>query len=133
MKFVSVTRLRLRQARFLPGFFWHSVLSSWQAWRLDTNLRTRIYRDRERVFWIVTVWQDQEAMRAFRNSGAHQAAMPKLFEWCDEATYVHWLQPDEEALPDLKTAYRRLVTEGVVSRVRFPSSNNDTRAFPAPK
>jgi hypothetical protein len=31
-------------------------------------------------------------MRAFMLSGAHQRAMPKLFNWCDEASVVHWNQ-----------------------------------------
>ena len=133
MKFVSVTRLRLRHARFLPGFFWHAVWSNRQARRFDANLYTLLHREPGRVFWTITVWPDQAAMRAFRNSGAHQTAMPKLFEWCDEASYVHWQQPDAEAPPDLKTAHRRLVTEGAVSGVRFPSANHATRAFPEPK
>ena len=70
-------------------------------------------------------------MRAFRNSGNHRTAMPKLAGWCDEASYVHWEQADDLA-PDLKTAHDRLVAEGVVSQVNHPSSVNATRAFPAP-
>ena len=132
MKFVSVTRLKIRKLRFLPGFAWHTARSMWQARQLDSNVRTSLVKDRGLVFWTVTVWENQEAMRSFRNSGAHQTAMPRLFEWCDEATYVHWLQEDG-TLPDLKTAYHRLVAEGVVSRVKHPSRNHATRAFPAPK
>jgi hypothetical protein len=132
MKFVSVTRLKIRKLWFLPGFVWHSVRSMRQARRLDSNVRTSLVKDRGLVFWTITVWENQEAMRAFRNSGAHKAAMPKLFEWCDEATYVHWLQ-ENDAPPDLKTAYNRLVAEGVVSRVKHPSGNHATRAFQVPK
>ncbi len=57
--------------------------------------------------------------------------MPKLYEWCDEATYSHWEQ-EGEAAPDLKTAFDRLVTKGVVSRLKFPSENHATLTFPAP-
>jgi hypothetical protein len=132
MRFVSVTRLRLRSLWFLPGFLWHAGWSRQQSLRLDANLHTATVKDRGLVFWTITVWPDQAAMRAFRNSGAHQKAMPKLFAWCDEATYVHWLQEDA-APPDLATAHRRLVAEGTVSPVRFPSSDNATRNFAAPK
>lgn len=132
MTLVSVTRLRLRKLRFLPGFAWFAVRSSLQAKRAEGNLQTFTIKDRGLTFWTITVWKDQTAMRAFRNSGSHRAAMLKLFEWCDEATYVHWEQEGDGA-PDMKNAYVRLVAEGVVSRVRYPSSSHTTRAFAEPK
>jgi hypothetical protein len=131
MPLVSVTRLRLRKLRFLPGFAWLAVRSSLQAKRAEGNLRTSTIKDRGLIFWTITLWRDQEAMRAFRNSGDHRVAMPKLYEWCDEATYSHWEQ-EGEAAPDLKTAFDRLVTEGVVSRLKFLSENHATLTFPAP-
>lgn len=132
MSLVSVTRLRLRKLRYLPGFAWFAVRSSMQARRAEGNLRTLTVKDRGLTFWTITVWRDQAAMRAFRNAGSHKAAMPKLFEWCDEATYVHWEQ-ESDAAPELKSAYDRLVAEGVVSRVRYPTDNHATRNFEEPK
>lgn len=58
--------------------------------------------------------------------------MPKLLGWCDEATYVHW-QQDQPAPPELIVAYERLVRDGIVSKVRHPSADHASRAFPAPK
>ena len=132
MSLVSVTRLRLRKLRFIPGFAWFAVRSAMQAKRADGNLQTLTIKDRGLIFWTISVWRDPAAMRAFRNGGRHQAAMPKLFEWCDEATYVHWEQAGDAA-PDMKLAHARLVADGVVSRVRHPSSNHATRAFQEPK
>jgi hypothetical protein len=132
MNFVSVTRLRLRKLRFLPGFAWWAARSTWQCRRIEGNLRTLTIKDAGLIFWTITVWRDQAAMREFRNSGAHKVAMPKLFEWCDEATYVHWEQAGD-APPDLKIAHERLVAEGVVARVRHPSGNHSARSFPVPK
>jgi hypothetical protein len=57
--------------------------------------------------------------------------MPRLAEWCDEATYIHWRQPGEEP-PGLAEAAGRLIGEGVVSRVRHPSPNHANRAFALP-
>lgn len=102
-----------------------------QARRTEGNLQTLTIKDRGLTFWTITVWRNQEAMRAFRNSGSHKAAMPKLSEWCDEATYIHWEQEPDSA-PDLKNAYERLVSQGVVSRVKYPSSNHAARTFPVP-
>jgi hypothetical protein len=132
MSWVSVTRLRIRKLRFFPGFAWNAVRSTLQARQADGNLRTLTIHERGLVFWTITVWKDPEAMRAFRNSGSHKKVMPKLSEWCDEATYVHWEQ-DGDSPPDLQTAYARLVSDGVVSRVRHPSSSHAARAFPTPK
>ncbi len=121
----------MRKLWFLPGFAWFAVRSSLQARLAEGNLRTLTIKDCGLTFWTVTVWKDQTAMRAFRNSGSHKAAMLQLFEWCDEATYVHWEQESDSA-PDLKSAYSRLVADGVVSRVRCPSSNHAMRNFAAP-
>lgn len=131
MKFVSVTRLRLRKLRFLPGFLWFAARSASQAKRAEGNLRALTFKDRGLVFWTITVWTDRKAMRAFRDSGSHRGAMSKLSAWCDEATYVHWEQEEDET-PDKKTAFERLVSEGVVSRVKHPSPDHATRNFPAP-
>jgi len=131
MNFVSVTRLRLRKLKFLPGFAWFAIGSSMQSRRAEGNLQTVTIKDRGLIFWTITIWRNQEAMRAFRNSGVHQKAMYRLSDWCDEATYVHWEQPDD-TVPDLKSSYDRLVSEGVVSRVKHPSSANSTKAFPEP-
>jgi len=131
MSLVSVTRLRIRKLRFFPGFALFAVRSSIEAKRAEGNLRTLTIKDRGLTFWTITVWRDQTAMRAFRNSGSHKMAMPKLAEWCNEATYIHWEQASDEA-PDLKNAYDRLVAEGVVSRVKHPSSNHAARTFPVP-
>lgn len=132
MPLVSVTRLRLRKLRFLPTFAWFAVRSSIQSKQSEGNLKTLTIKDRGLTFWTITLWRDQEVMRAFRNAGSHREAMPKLSEWCDEATYVHWEQ-EHVIAPYLKTAYDRLVTDGVVSCLKYPSSNHATRSFPEPR
>jgi hypothetical protein len=83
------------------------------------------------VFWTITMWEEEAAMRFFRNNEAHRKAMPMLGEWCDEATYIHWTQPGDEP-PGLPEAADRLIKDGVVSRVKYPSPNHITRAFPWP-
>ncbi len=132
MIFVSVTRLRLRKFRFLPQFFFHAFLSTRQAKRTPGCLLVQTLAQKGLTFWTITLWKEEDAMRAFRNGGAHRAVMPKLAEWCDEATYIHWLQQSESP-PTLREAHARLVAEGVVSKVLHPSPAHATRAFPPPK
>ncbi len=71
-------------------------------------------------FWTVTAWNDEAAMRAYRNADAHRRAMAKLLGWCDEASVVHW-QQDGRELPDMPEALRRMVAEGRLSKVKHPS------------
>ena len=131
VNFVSVTRLRLRHWRFLPAFAWYAGSSMIQARRSAGHRFSAATKDAGLVFWTITVWEQEAAMRYFRNHGAHQKAMTKLAEWCDEATYVHWVQPGETA-PTLVAGAERLIREGVVTRLKYPSPNHANRTFPMP-
>jgi hypothetical protein len=122
MAFISVTRLRLRSMRFVPPFLWWSLLSAVQAKRAPGNLSATGLRDSHLTFWTLTAWSDEDSMRAFMLSGPHKRAMPKLVEWCDEASVVHWDQATAE-LPSWPEAHRRIVQEGRQSRVRYPSGS----------
>ena len=70
-------------------------------------------------------------MRAFMLSGAHKRAMPKLLNWCDEASVVHWNQETVE-LPSWSEAHRRMVLDGRQSQVRHPSQAHVAKHIPPP-
>ncbi|NWF60629.1 MAG: DUF3291 domain-containing protein [Fischerella sp.] len=132
MALISVTRLRLRSVRYLPSFLWESLLSVLQAKRASGNLKTRLVRDANLAFWTLTAWESEAAMRAFMTAGAHRRAMPKLLEWCDEASFVHWHQETAE-LPDLREAHRKIVTEGRMSKVNHPSPAQMSKQIAQPR
>jgi hypothetical protein len=121
MPFVSITRLRLRSWRFLPGFLWYALRSRRQARSAAGNLAARTLREANHAFWTCTLWQDEAAMRAFMTSGAHRGAMSYLVEWCDEASVAHWHQDSPEP-PGWPEVYRRMQSEGHRSKVRHPSA-----------
>jgi hypothetical protein len=58
--------------------------------------------------------------------------MPKLLEWCDEASVVHWHQ-DTAELPDWQEAHRRMMEEGRRSKVHHPSPAQIAYEIPRPK
>ena len=72
MPFVSVTRLRLRSARYLMPFMIYALMSSRQARRSRGNLGLKLLRDANRAFWTLTAWQNEEDMRSFMMAGSHR-------------------------------------------------------------
>jgi hypothetical protein len=58
--------------------------------------------------------------------------MPKLLTWCDEAAVVHWNQETSE-LPSWEEAHRRMVREGKLSKVKYPSLAQASNQIPAPE
>jgi hypothetical protein len=130
MAFISVTRLRLRS--IFPPFLWWGLLSGVQAKRAPGNLKAAGLRDLHLTFWTLTAWTDEHAMRAFMLSGPHQRAMPKLFNWCDEASVVHWNQETAE-LPSWSEAHRRMVEDGRQSQVQHPSDSHRAKRATPPR
>ncbi len=132
MVFISVTRLRVRSIRYLPPFVWRAIQSVRQTERASGFLGGKLLREARNAFWTVTAWEEEAVMNAFRTSGSHLSAMPKLLEWCDEAAVVHWTQETAE-LPAWLEAHRRMVEEGRMSKVNHPSSHQSAKHIPAPR
>ena len=132
MPFVSITRLRVRSWRYLPAFLIQSVRAVRQARRAVGNLGVSVLRDANLAFWTRTVWIDETAMRSFMRSGVHRRVMPRLVEWCDEASVAHWLQEVPEP-PSWQEAHRRLQRQGRRSRVNHPSEAQRRFEIPAPR
>jgi heme-degrading monooxygenase HmoA len=122
----SVTRLRVRSLRYVPAFLWITFLSQRQAARAPGFLGGRLLVDAGWTFWTLTTWESERAMKAFRG------AMPRLVEWCDEASYAHWI-PARDSVPSWLEGYEHLVAEGRLSRVAHPSPSHDARRFAQPR
>jgi antibiotic biosynthesis monooxygenase len=132
MPVVSVTRLKLRLIWFLPQFLWMNNSVNRQIVKAPGFLRGRLLVDKGFTFWTTTAWNDEASMRAFRDSGPHKRAMPRLPNWCSEATSVHWSQ-DNDQLPDWNSAYDRILKNGRVIYVKSPSDRQKEKRFSAPR
>ena len=128
----SVTRLRVRSGRYLLPFLWGTFLSQRQALRSPGFLGGRLLVDAHRTFWTLTVWESEQAMKAFRGAASHAKIMPRLVRWCDEASYAHWI-PTGASVPTWSEAYEHLVAEGRLSRVSYPSTAHDAKQFAKPR
>ena len=130
--FVSITRLRIRRFWFLLPFFLWNERATRQIVRTKGFVVGATLMDRQRAFWTTSVWESEAAMKAYRGSGAHASAMPKLAGWCDEASIAHWQQPDS-VLPSWEVAHERMVRDGRSSKVQRPSPNHERRVIPPPR
>ena len=132
MAFISVTRLRIRAWRFLPGFALLTLRTRRQVQEARGFRGGALLPDRRRAFWTLTAWDSEADMRAYMTAGDHRRAMPKLLDWCDEASVVHWMQADP-GLPSWETADARMRREGRPSKVRHPGPNHARLTFDAPR
>jgi hypothetical protein len=132
MAFVSITRLRLRAMRFLPGFGFHAMRSQTQLRRAPGFHSGALLPDKNWTFWTMTVWDSADSMRAYILSGNHKVAMPKLLNWCDEASVVRWEQ-SEARLPTWQEADMRMRETGRTSKVRHPSPDHAAMTFAPPR
>jgi len=71
-------------------------------------------------------------MNAYRTSGAHRQAMPKLLNWCDEAAVVHWTQESAE-IPEWQQAELHMSEKGRLSKVNHPSAAQASQQIPPPQ
>ena len=120
MTVVSVTRLHVRSLWFVLPFLIYTMRSGSQAKRSQGFRGGMLGNDAQFGNWTITLWDSEEAMRSFRNSGAHRVAMPKLLHWCDEASYTHYATEDT-GIPSAEIAYQRL-SAGKISKVNHPSA-----------
>jgi hypothetical protein len=133
MPFVSVTRLRLRSIRFLIPFFRANEAAVRALVRTEGFMGGAELTDRGLVFWTWTVWENEEAMRSFRNGPAHVEAMKGLPRWCSEASYGHWTEELNSLQLDWGALYQGMSEHGRLTKVRHPSSRQLQGIFPPPR
>jgi quinol monooxygenase YgiN len=131
MPVMVVTRLRLRRPELLDDFFVASVAVIEQAKAASGSLGVDAMAENNDVWWTVSAWQDRAAMRAFVAAEPHHSVIPRVDEFCDEATFVDWEQ-DSAELPAWDISYARLVAEGQSAALTDASPANQDRSFPPP-
>ena len=121
MAIISITRLRVRSIRFLPGFAWYTWQSKRELTRAPGFLAGSLGSGPALAFWTASAWADEASLKRFRDSGWHKQAMPKLLHWCDEASVARWTQ-DSADLPDRNAMLARMTAIGRTSKVRHPTT-----------
>jgi quinol monooxygenase YgiN len=110
---------------------YHSQRSISQIRSAKGCISLALLQDKNRAFWTMTMWEDERSMKSFMATGPHREAMPRLAEWADEASVVHWHQDSAEH-PDWNEAARRMRAEGRPTKIRRPGPHHADLSFPAP-
>jgi hypothetical protein len=131
MAIIAITRLRLRDPALLDEFFTAAADLLLQAQGADGSIRADAIADANDVWWTVSAWRTRGDMRRYTATEPHRSAMPRLDDWCDEATFADWEQEDND-LPDWETSHEFLIEHGTSAPLSHPSPANATRDFPAP-
>lgn len=122
----SITRLRLRSIFSLSAFAQETRAISEQLATAPGFLGGAVLAEGRLVFWTRTAWASLEAMKAFRDSGAHRESMPKIQDWCDEAAVA---QSEGEPLADWDAIYALLVQQGRLTRLKRPNAAHTAKRF----
>ncbi len=132
MPFVSVTRLRVKSLLYIISFMRANEASVKELKNAEGLIKGVELIDKKLTFWTLTIWEDEASMKGFRGSPSHRNAMQHLPNWCNEASYHHWMQEGME-LPDWQTVSEKLFMEGKLSKVRNPSKAQIANQFPSIK
>jgi hypothetical protein len=122
----SITRLRLRSLFTLPAFARATRAIAEQCGASAGLINGAVLAEGRLVFWTRSAWESAAAMKAFRDDGVHREIMPKLMEWCDEASVVQW---QGEAETDWDAIYARMMEHGRLSRVKKPTPAHTAKQF----
>lgn len=129
MPFVSVTRLRVKSLFFLFSFMRANEASVKELKSSSGLLMGKELIEKKLTFWTITLWENEESMKRFRGSSSHKNAMKYLPKCCNEASYHHWVQEENE-IPNWTTISDKLFSQGKLSKVRNPSNAQITNQFP---
>ncbi|RBW67952.1 DUF3291 domain-containing protein [Bacillus taeanensis] len=103
--FISVTRLHLRGKRKLPSFIWHTLQSMNQLKKAEGLTHSSFNKEGWLTYWTLTVWENKEDMKNYRNNGSHLKAMKIARKIADELESFHW---EGETIPSWAESKERL-------------------------
>jgi hypothetical protein len=113
---------------FLPLFLLHAQRCIGQLQKADGFLAGAVRRDSELALWTMTIWRDELAVRAYVETGAHRAAMPRLGDWGAEASTVRWTSATQD-LPEWEEAMRRMRADGQALPLRHAGPHHQDLSF----
>jgi hypothetical protein len=84
------------------------------------NLGVRLRKTRGLTFWTLTVWKNEDVLKAYRNILLRGKAVPRARKWFDETSFARWEQESME-MPGWADATSLLKEHGHLYEVDHPS------------
>ncbi|KFN02648.1 hypothetical protein D0U04_07660 [Bacillus clarus] len=88
--FISVTRMRLKGYRMLPIFFLYTTRATLQSNKAKGLIHSSFEKEGWHTFWTLTVWDDKDCMKEYRNNGNHLKAMKIARKIASELEFTNW-------------------------------------------
>jgi hypothetical protein len=92
----------------------------WQAKNAEGNLGIRLRKTGGLRFWTLTIWENENALKAYRNIILRGKVMLRARHWFDENSAAHWEQ-ESTGMPSWEDAASLLKEHGHLSKVDQPS------------
>ncbi|MDX8361462.1 antibiotic biosynthesis monooxygenase [Cytobacillus sp. IB215316] len=89
----------------LPIFFFHTYKSTRQVKKANGLLHSSLHQEGWDTFWTLTVWENEGAMKNYRNAGSHLKAMKISRKIADELEKVNW---ENDSIPAWEECIERL-------------------------
>ena len=109
---VLASYLPLNRLRQVPRFFRYTQAIRGQLQRTEGavgySLRAKVLR---RDFWTLSVWESEEALRAFVPADPHGGVMRSLVPQMGPTKFVRWKAHGSQVPPSWEEADRRLSAE----------------------
>ncbi|PLT27917.1 hypothetical protein [Peribacillus deserti] len=88
--FISVTRMRLKRKRNLPAFIWYTLRSVSQSKKAPGLLHSSLDKEGWHTYWTLTLWENKDDMKMYRNKGNHLKAMKISRKIASELESLNW-------------------------------------------
>jgi hypothetical protein len=127
--FAASLRVHLRSYRYYLPFMAGTFAVFRELPKVQGLIGAKALVDRDKTFWVVSLWESEEAVGPFYSRGAHARSAPRVAGWCDEAAAVTW-KTNDRTLPTFEECHRRMLTSARFTPLDFPSPaqlNRDIR------
>jgi hypothetical protein len=89
------------------------------------NLGIRLRKTGGLRFWTLTIWVNEDALKAYRDIILRGKVVQRARHWFDENSIAHWEQKGME-MPSWKDAASLLREHGHLSEVEHPSDTQES-------
>jgi hypothetical protein len=89
----------------LPLFFWHTIRSIIQSRKADGLVYSSFEKEGWHTYWTLTVWENKDRMKDYRNKGNHLKAMKISRNIAEELESINW---DADNIPPWNECKERL-------------------------